>query len=123
MKFSTSVKPLTVSMLTFTISLGALLWLASILPYQWAYISRFLVVFPAIWVGYETTRAIGNLDELQQRIALETLAFSLANTALVTLAIGLLQISGSDGINALWVLPLFVIFGGIGLWLARRRYQ
>lgn len=114
----------------FTVSLICLLWvgLTQLLwglywPSFWSVIVRFSAVFPAIWVGYETTRLVRGLDELQQRIALETLSFSFANTMLVLFAIGLWQLPWGSYFNLLCMLPVSLFFGCLGLWLARRRYQ
>jgi hypothetical protein len=123
MKLSTPFRSLTISLVIFALALATLLLLAPFLPYPWVYLTRLLAVFPAIWVGYEATRVVRGLDELQQRITLETLAFSLANTALVIFALGLLQISGKDNPNLMWILLVFAVFSGIGLWMVRRRYQ
>jgi hypothetical protein len=78
-------------------------------------------IFPAIGVGFFLARSLGALDELQQRIQLESLAFSLANTLLVALALGLLLRFETP--NMAWVLPIAVVFYAIGFWMARRRYR
>jgi hypothetical protein len=123
MELYTSIQSFAISIILFIIALVMLLLLAPFLPYQWAYLMRFLAVFPAIWVGYNATLVVRSLDELQQRITLETLSFSLANTALVIFAIGLFQISTQENTNFIWVLIIFAIFGGIGLLIARHRFQ
>jgi hypothetical protein len=82
-----------------------------------------LPVFPAIWAGYETACLVGSLDELQKRIALEIMAFCLANLALISLAIGLIQIGSPEYYNIACNLPIILIFGVIGYFLVQRRYQ
>lgn len=89
----------------------------------WGRTALLLPVFPAIYVGYMLARGISELDEMQQRIQLEALAFSLANTALLTFVLGLMQISGGMDINLTWVLPIASAFWGIGLLIATRRYR
>lgn len=85
------------------------------------YLMLFSPVLAAIGVGFFAARAIGGLDELQQRIQLESFAFSLANTVLVALALGLL--TRFESLNVAWVLPIAAFFYGIGFWMARRRYR
>jgi hypothetical protein len=123
MKLSPTIKPFAISLIGFLWGGLALMLCALLLPDPWRAIVRFAAVFPAIWVGYEATRFMRRLDELQQRIALETLSFSLVNMMLTLFAVGLLQLSGHSYINLLWTLPVFLFFGYLGLELARRRYQ
>jgi hypothetical protein len=108
----------------FVVVLIFSLLLRSRLAYTfWGPIVILAPVFPAIFLGYIMARSIGLLDELQQRIQLEALAFSLANTALLTFVLGLMQIEGEMYINLTWVLPIAAAFWGIGLFIARRRYK
>jgi hypothetical protein len=82
-----------------------------------------LSLFPAIFVGLAVTQAVAVMDELQQRIQLQALAFSLVNTLLVSFTIGLLQLSGPPFVNLMWIVPLAALFWGLGIFLAQRRYQ
>ncbi len=87
----------------------------------WHYPLILSPIFPAIGVGLFLARSLSALDELQQRIQLESLAFSLMNTLLVALALGLLLRFETP--NMAWVLPIAVVFYAIGFWMARRRYR
>lgn len=87
----------------------------------WHYLLILSPIFPAIGVGLFLARSLSALDELQQRIQLESLAFSLMNTLLVALALGLLL--RFETLNMAWVLPIAVVFYAIGFWMARRRYR
>lgn len=124
MKLAKMYQPIAISSLLFVVVLVSVLLVAMKLPYQgWREAMHLLAVLPAIWVGVEATRLMRALDELQQRIALETLAFSLANTALVILALGLMQLISPSYFNVLWLLPIFAGFTVLGGWLTRRRYE
>lgn len=118
------LKQLIGSMAAFVATIAISVITARAIPYSpWRNVLMFIPVFPVILVGYVIARAVTGMDELQQRIQLHALAFSLANTSLLTFALGLLQLSAPTSINLTWVLPMAAIFWGIGLALASRRYQ
>ncbi|HET91623.1 MAG TPA: hypothetical protein ENN99_12925 [Chloroflexi bacterium] len=98
----------------------------------WREVVMFSPVFPAIGVGFFAARTVGKLDELQQRIHLEALAFSMVNTLLATLVISLplghYALTGSP----IWynretpivcIFPISISFLVVGFWMARRRYR
>ncbi len=69
-------------------------------------------------------RSIRQLDELQQRVQLEALAFSFAGTGVFATAYGFLVNAGLPNIEwgaAIW--PLMVGLWAIGLAIANRRYR
>lgn len=88
-------------------------------------------VFPAIGTGFFAARVVSLLDELQQRIHLEALAFSLANTVLVAIVLSLpiahyaytAPVWFSEETPIICVLPIAVFFWAIGFVMARRRYR
>ncbi|GAB4496734.1 MAG: hypothetical protein OHK0052_07110 [Anaerolineales bacterium] len=80
-------------------------------------------VFVAIWLGYRFTRFVQQLDELQQRIYLEALAFSFGNTLWVGVFVGLSQHNSLSGANWLWLCALALALWLWGLRIARRRYE
>jgi cadmium resistance protein CadD (predicted permease) len=118
------IKILIGSMVAFVIVLTLCIIALRALPYSpWRNVLALVPVFPVIGVGASVARALGEMDELQKRIQLEALAFSLANTALLTFSLGLLQLSAPTYINLTWVLPIAAAFWGLGLFIAARRYQ
>ena len=123
--FTKPMGRLLISLVVFAALLSAALMLGPLytMPYHFQYILRFLTVFPAIWVGVELTRFVMQLDELQQRLLLEALAFGLSNTFLVCFAIGMLQPSFGWSISMAWVLPIGALFCGFGYLYARRGYH
>ena len=70
-----------------------------------------------VWVRYYRT-----FDELQQRMALEALAFAFGGTALITFGYGFLDQAGLPRISWYWVWPIMGSLWIIGGWLARRRW-
>lgn len=76
-------------------------------------------VFPAIFVGFVMANMIAGLDELQRKIQLNALAFSLATTVLMLFAIGLL----GEEASPVLVLIAIVAFWAIGWAVTQRRYS
>lgn len=66
---------------------------------------------------------VRQLDELQRRIQLEAFAFSLGCTGLITFTLGLLENAGVPQVGIIWVFPMMIVFWGIGLAIAERRYR
>ena len=80
-------------------------------------------ILPFIYAIFAYVRYIRVIDELQRRIALETLAIAFGASAAITFCYGLLQLAGLPSIN--WSFVWFVmggcwILGGI---YADRRYR
>ena len=61
------------------------------------------------------------LDELQQRIQLEAIAFAFLGTLVIAFGYGLLELAGLPGIAWRWAWVLMVALWLIGDWIARRR--
>ena len=61
------------------------------------------------------------LDELQQRIQLEAIAFAFLGTLVIAFGYGLLEVAGLPGIAWKWAWVLMVFLWLIGDSLARRR--
>ena len=62
------------------------------------------------------------MDELEQRIGLEALAFAFGGTAIITFSYGLLDEVGLPRISWWWVWPVMAVLWILGGWLARRRW-
>lgn len=82
-----------------------------------------LPVVPAIIAMRAFTAAIGTLDELQRRIQVEALAFSLGGTILCALTLGFLELGGFVKLNMVWLIVIAIGLWGIGLFLSGRRYR
>ena len=68
-------------------------------------------------------RFFRGLDELQRRIQLEAVAFSFLATCLITLTWAFQQNAGLPRFDVSWVAPLLIALWGIGVGIAKRRYQ
>ena len=68
-------------------------------------------------------RHLRAMDELQRRIQLEALAIGFGGTAVLTFGYGFLQGVGFPLLNWTFVFPLMIGLWGIGVAIARRRYQ
>jgi hypothetical protein len=89
----------------------------------WKYIVAALPVLPALWFATLFARHIGELDELQRRIQLESLAFAFSAGVVLTLGYGFLQHAGLPIPNWIWVWPLMGVCWLIGKFVAQRRYR
>lgn len=63
------------------------------------------------------------LDELQRKIHFEAFAFSMGVTGIITFTSGLVESQGFDTFGVIWVFPMLIAFWGVGLSIARRRYE
>ena len=69
-------------------------------------------------------RSIRGLDEMQQRIQLEALAFAFAGTGVLTTTYAFLANAGLPAIDwGTYVWPLMVLLWVIGVLMAHRRYR
>lgn len=87
------------------------------------YSIAFLPIIPAIFAMLGFMRMFRELDELQRRIQLEAVAFSFLATCLITLTWAFQQNAGLPRFDVSFVAPLLILLWGLGLAIARRRYQ
>lgn len=88
---------------------------------------RYLVsIIPMFPVGYGLSAYLSfirQIDELQRRIQLDGVGFSVVMTGLITFTLGLLETTGLPSIGMVWVFPMLIGFWGIGVCVANRRYS
>lgn len=89
----------------------------------WRYPVALTPMIPALFVLLFTVHGIRKLDELEQRVQLEALAFAFGGTAIGTFSYGFLQGVGLPGLSWHWVWPLMGLLWLAGLAVARRRYR
>lgn len=82
-----------------------------------------LPVIPVSYGLWSYMQWLRNLDEFQQRIQLEAIAFSLGMTGIVTFTIGFLENAGIPQPGLIWVFPMIIAFWGVGQLIALRRYE
>jgi hypothetical protein len=87
------------------------------------YSIAFLPIIPSIFAMFGFMRMFRGLDELQRRIQLEAVAFSFLATCLITLTWAFQQNAGLPRFDVSFVAPLLVLLWGLGLFVAKRRYQ
>jgi hypothetical protein len=84
-----------------------------------SFLLALIPVFPAIFVGFVAVRMLAWLDELQRKIQLNALTFSLVSTILVLFAAGLVGVPVSPA----FILTVIVAFWAIGWATTQRRYS
>lgn len=87
------------------------------------YALAFLPIIPSALAMWAFMRYFRGLDELQRRIQLEAVAFSFLGTCLITLTWAFQQNAGLPRFDVSWVAPLLMFLWGIGVGIAKRRYQ
>ena len=83
----------------------------------------FLPIIPSALAVWAFMRMFRGLDELQRRIQLEAVAFSFLATCLITLTWAFQQNAGLPRFDVSWVAPLLILLWGLGLGIAKRRYE
>lgn len=83
----------------------------------------FLPAIPSALALWAFMRMFRGLDELQRRIQLEAVAFSFLATCLITLTWAFQQNAGLPRFDVSWVAPLLILLWGLGLGIAKRRYE
>lgn len=81
-----------------------------------------LPTLPVIWVMWSVIRYLGQTDELQRRVHLESLAIAAGVTAFLTLTYGFLEaFAGLPHIEAWWTFVVIdLVWAGTGCVLWRR---
>ena len=87
------------------------------------YCIAFLPIIPSALALWAFMRMFRTLDELQRRIQLEAVAFSFLATCLITLTWAFQQNAGLPRFDVSWVAPLLIMLWGLGLGIAKRRYE
>ena len=82
-----------------------------------------LPIIPSAFALASFLRYFLTLDELQRRIQLEAVAFSFLATCLITLTWAFQQNAGLPRFDVSWVAPLLILLWGIGVGIAKRRYE
>ena len=88
----------------------------------WRYAVALAPMVPAAFMVVAWVRYYRRIDELQQRMALEALAFAFAGTALISFSYGFLDQAGLPRISWWWVWPIMAVLWILGGWLARKRW-
>ena len=87
------------------------------------YCIALLPIIPSALAMWAFMRMFRGLDELQRRILLEAVAFSFLATCLITLTWAFQQNAGLPRFDVSFVAPLLILLWGLGLCVAKRRYQ
>jgi hypothetical protein len=112
------------AMTVYALVLLATAWVLNRFPDgAWRYAVAVLPVTPVILVLWAVRRSIARMDELQRRIQLEGVVLACVGTGVLTFTYGFLEGVGLPHLNWTWVLPLMFALWGIGVAVARRRYQ
>jgi hypothetical protein len=90
---------------------------------SWRYLIAAVPAVPAGLVIWLFIRALSRLDEVQKRVQVQALGFSLAATALLTFGYGFLEGIGWPTMNGTLILPLMALLWGMGMIVIALRYR
>ena len=112
------------ALLFYTIVLvGSIKLLGSYGETAWRYPLALFPVLPASAALVAFLRFFRGVDEMEQRMHLESLAFAFGASALATFAYGFLEGAGFPHLNWTFVWPVMAMCWGVGNVLARNRYR
>jgi hypothetical protein len=92
-------------------------------PVPWRFAVAVLPVVPVVFAVRAVAQGLSRMDELQQAVQLQALAFAFGLTALATLTYGFLELAGLPRLSWIWVMPVLCVAWAIGLVLAERKYR
>ena len=102
---------------------GSIKLLGSYGETEWRYPLALSPMLPASAALIAFIRFFRGVDELEQRVHLEGLAFAFGASALATFAYGFLEGAGFPHLNWTLVWPVMAMFWIVGGVLARSRYR
>lgn len=85
-----------------------------------------IMLLPILPVAYSLKQkfaAIAEMDELMRRVHLEATMISCFATGFITFAWALLEHAGLQPFEAIYVLPMLIIFWGLGITWRKRQYR
>jgi hypothetical protein len=101
----------------------SLRWLQAGVEGPLKYVAALLPVVPALGIPWVVLRYVQAMDELQQRMQLESLTFGFVAAAIATFTYGFLQNAGLPEVNWVWVVPVMCVCWVAGQLFARWRYR
>jgi len=80
-------------------------------------------ILPIVLLVWGFLEYLNSVDELQQKIQLNAIAWAAGMTGLITMTIGFLEDAGLPRLSGTYVFPLMIALWGIGLLFFTRRYS
>ncbi len=118
------LKELGAAMVAYVIVLPMSILLVQAHPNSiWRFPIALAPMAPAVFIVAAVVRHLRRLDETQQRIQTEALAFGFVGTAVLTFSYGFLENVGLPHLNWIFVWPIMGILWLVGLVLATRRLR
>ena len=89
----------------------------------WKYYVALIPVLPAGLVIWLFVRSLSRLDEVQKRVQVQALGFSLAATAILTFGYGFFEGAGWPALNGTFILPIMALLWGAGMFVLSVRVR
>jgi hypothetical protein len=118
-------RDLLLAMGAYTVILIVAVSWVNILPQEnnWRYVIILAPVLPLLIALLVFMRWLRNVDEFERKLNFEAFGFSLATTGIITLTLGFLERAGFPDTPLMLVPMLMIFLWGLGLVIARKRYQ
>jgi len=101
----------------------AVSWAPNMTKSIWQYGIVLLPMLPGVFLALGIVRATSRLDEMENRILLEAVAFSFIITLLLLLSLGLLGLVGVPALSPMYIVLIMCILLVIGKLLGNWRYR
>ncbi|MBC8504407.1 MAG: hypothetical protein H8D34_06095 [Chloroflexi bacterium] len=101
----------------------AVIWAPENETSPWRYLVVLLPMLPGIWVALGVVQVSSKLDDLEQRILLESAAFSFILTLLLLLSLGLLNLVGGPQLSSINVVLIMCVCLVVGKFWGNWRYR
>ena len=82
---------------------------------SWSYYVALVPILPAGLVIWLFVRALSRLEEVQKRMQIQALGFSMSATAILTFGYGFFEGAGWPQLNGTLILPLMALLWGVGM--------
>lgn len=112
------------AMALYALTVIGVIWLVQqSAPAWWHTLLALMPTVPLVLALVALLRFLNRMDELQQRIQLNAIAFAAGATGLASFAYGFLESVGWPHLSPIWILPLMSVLWGLALAVLNWRYR
>ena len=118
------IRPLLIPLILYIGMLAiAVTWAPDMQPSIWRYFVALLPIIPGLFLAFGILRVTTKIDEMERRILLEAVAFSLIFTLILLLSFGLLGLVGVQQPSAIMVVFIMCMLLIVGKLWGNWRYR
>lgn len=113
---------LAVALVLYLVPLFVGMTLADMLGGPWRFITMIAVVPGVVLVAWAIWRYAADVDEMQSRKLVESLALAFAAGSVLTFTWGLFETVGAPPLGIIWAMPIHMVCWAISAVIVNRRY-